>query len=446
MTTRIIIVTLILSACFTARAQVEEIAQQLAENEYRKFAVELPNAFIKGKDELFGNARALKEQFFLEEDAKAFADFLGWDRRQFSQKSLGKVFKALSDKSKPGKNNPNPLSVTFDIPSSPTESIVTVIQNKRGTPQKRETVVNYVVTTKTNVTVETTKNGVNTSIVNNDIVLIWDGRVNLINGEVDGRRRTAPPILRTIVINPDAAAVSAEPAKPAESTQLKEEQMRARAKELIEEYYRNLRSSNFSAVLAPEIPNKAEFETWLRTNTRIETDGTLYVPQPMSISQSIEVSNVPGIKIYVNEGYYQLAPVFLIDFQADKITKVVYAYNFVRPELEPRQVVQEPPVRQTGVQPTGLQSVPAPSGEHYKVQILLLQTFVPRTELPEKFRVDNLDVERYPDGYKYVVSANSLNEAFAIKNRMISRGIEDAWIVVYRNGERIRPPQGFPNR
>ena len=455
MTTRIIIVALALCASFSVHAQVEEIAQQLAENEYKKFADELPDAFAKGRAEMFGNARALKKQFFLEENATTFADFLGWNKKKYSQKSLSVVFQALSEKSKPGKNNPNPLSVTFDFPDQPAECIVTVQKDGKVPKTERKTkMVSYAVTTQADVTVEVSKEDVATSIANNKVALIWDGRIRLVNGEVDEKNMT-PPRLRTIVIGSES----------------KEEQMSARAKDLIKEYYQNLQSSNRAAVLAPEIPNKTEFDSWLHNKTRLVVEGDINVPLPEAKGQTIEVRNVPDVTIYVDptpymtedisqysktEAYHQLALTFTVDFQADKITKVVFTDKFVGPELAPKPVVaveQKPVlVESETVSASVSQSVSQPvlpSGKvYYKVQILLLQSYIPLAELPQKYRVENVTVEKYSDRqityYKYVISANSLNEAFAIKNQMISRGIEDAWIAVYDGGERVRPYQGHP--
>ena len=460
MTTRIIIVALILCTSFTVHAQVEQVAQQLAESEYKKFVDELPDAFAKGRIEMFGNARALRKQFFLEEDAKTFAEFLGWDKKKYSQKSLGGVFQALSGKAKAGKNNPNPVSVTFNFPDDPTEYIVKIQKDKKGPKtEKKATVVSYVVITKADVTVEVDKEGIESGIASNNVALVWDGRISLVNGEVNDKKKMTPPRLRTIMISP---AGSSEP---------KDEQMRARAKELIEEYYQNLQSSNRAAVLAPEIPNKTEFDNWLRNKTRLVVDGDINVPLPDATSQTIEVRNVPDVTIYVDptpymtedvsqysktEAYHQLALTFTVDFQADEIAKVVFSDKFTGPELAPKPVVaaeQEPtvepePVVTPSVPQRASSSVPSSGKKYYKVQILLLQSYIPLTELPQKYRVENVTVEKYSDGrntsYKYMIPANTLNEAVAIRNQMNARGIEDAWIAVYDGSERVRPNQGQP--
>ena len=358
MKTKITFVALMLCTSFILRAQVEQVAQQLAENEYQKFVEELPNAFAKGKTDLFGNAKALKKQFLLEDNAKVFADYLGWDRKKYSQKTLSSVFQALSNNAKPGKNNPNPVSVTFDFPIQPTGIRIMIPKDKKGpNVEKKATVVSYVVTTKADVQVEAQRQGVQSSVAYNNLALIWDGRIRLVNGVVDAKK-TMPPILRTIVIG--------------------------------------------------------------------------------SVTDSSESIEEPRYEEIVVE---------------PKIADVVVAVEEPKPEFEPdpvppvSQTVTQPVVSQPATQPTPQpvsRPVPPSGREYYKVQILLLQSYIPPAELPERFRVENLTVERYNDGYKYVISANNLNDAFAIKNRMNARGIHDAWIAVYENGVRVRPYQGQP--
>ena len=130
---------------------------------------------------------------------------------------------------------------------------------------------------------------------------------------------------------------------------------------------------------------------------------------------------------------------FTVDFQADRITRVVFEDRFFGPELAPTTVATKEPEKKPVIP-----AVSSQRGLQYKVQILLRDSYVNPSELPQRFRVDNVTVEKYSDGYKYVIPAGSLNEAFAIRERMIANGIEDAWIVVYENGVRIRPPQGRP--
>ena len=446
MKTRIIIVALILCTIYKAHAQVEQAVQQLAETEHKKFANELPDALAKGKVDLLGNARAVKKQFFLEENANTFADFLGWNSKTYSQKTLSKVFKALSSNVKSGR-----ISVKIDFPFQPAECIVTMQKEKRGTPktQKKETVT-YVATTKADVMVEANKQGVQTSVAHNNVALIWDGKVKLVNGVIDDKK-TSPPVLRSIIVSTVTGPKIS-----------KEEQMRARAIDLIEEYYRNLQMpTNKAFVLTPEIPNRAEVEKWLDKSIKIAINGTVNVHLPAATSQTIVLSNVPGVQIHVDpvpfmkddvqyikpEAYHQIALTFTVDFLADKITKVVYDGKLVVPEPAPKPVIVEPePVKQP--EPVFQPVVPSRQGEYYKVQILFRQTFMPFSELPVVFRVQNLTVEKYTDGdntyYKYVVPTKSISEAFAIRDRLVEKGIDDAWIAVYENDVRIRPLQGRP--
>jgi len=165
-------------------------------------------------------------------------------------------------------------------------------------------------------------------------------------GQPGTEQRNAPPVMQS----PTVAAA-------ADSSELKEEQIRTRTKGSSNEYYQNLQShGSRTAVLSPEIPNKDE----------------VVAPQPA-----------------------------------------------------PKQ--------------------PVPSGEYYKVQILMLKSYKDIAELHEKYRVDGVTVEKYSDGYyKYVVPAGTtVKEALTVLKQMTSRGIEGAWIAVYQNGERIRPSQAL---
>jgi len=420
----------------------------LAENEYEKFARELPDALAKGSVDLFGNARAVRKQFLLEENENTFAEFLGWNRKQYSQRIISKVFMALSDNVRSGD-----VSVEFDFPAHPEESIVTIPQ-KRGAPktQKKETVLTYVVTTKANVQVVASKQGSGTSVANNNVALVWDGRIKLDNGTVD-QSSIEPPTLRSIIVSP----VDNEPKIS------KEEQMRARAINLIEEYYRNLqRPTNMEHVLAPEIPNKTEIEYLLQNAQRIDIIGPVNVHLPAASTEIIEFRNVPAVHMHVDpvpyleadvqysktEAYHQFALTFTVDFLADKITKVVYDGRFVAPEQAPRPVARVEPEYVPQNEPAFQPGFPSRQGEYYKVQILFRHTFIPLSDLPEVFKVPNLTVEKYTEGdniyYKYVVPARTLSEAFAIRDRMVEQGVDDAWIAVYENDVRIRPFQGTP--
>ena len=388
MTTKILIVALIVSNCLTSNAQIEQVARQLSEDEYKRFAEALPNAFEKGNTGIFGHSRALKRQFFLEENAQTFYDFLGWNTKKYSQRSLGNVFKALSDNSKHGKNNPVPVSVRFDFPAQPVECIVTIKEDKRGTPQnvRRETVINYVVTTKTDVEVEVSKQGVESSNVFNQIIMVWDVKISLVNGEVNNRRKIAPPILRTIIIGSeiDITKPSVEQ-MPASAEKLIDEDEELIDEELVEELIDVELVEEFddNYAITPDIAS--DFDSFAETT-----------PEP----------------------------------EVDEIQPIQFIAQPVQPDMQPVQ---------PDVQPSF-----SSSGTHYRVQILSNTSYVPPSQLHQRFRVDNLMVEKYSDNdFKYVVPANTHSEAVAIRNMMAERGV-DAWIATYENGERVRPALGRP--
>ena len=459
MTTKIAMVALMLCTCYIASAQVEQEVRQIAENEHKRFASELPNALAKGQTSILGYAKAEKNQFFLEDNVNTFTEILGWTVRGYNQKTITSVFVALSDKSKPGLKNANPVTVNIDFPVVPSECIISIKKDSKGK------LANYVVTTKADVTVEVTRENVQPSIAKNTVALKWEGKVPLINGEVDYRKKIASPVLRSIKITPITGF-----------SETKVKQMQNMAKSLIEEYYANLQSpAKHSTVLAPEIPNQAELEQWLRNNTKIEIgSGSVNVPLPTE-SQIIEVKNVPDVFIHVDatpymvedpsqysnaEAYHQLALTFTVDLKAEKITKVVYKDNFVRkldikPVLVDKSVEITTVVTQPKTQPVPESIKPAsqqaasqqaqPTGMYFKIQILHLDTYKSLAELPQRFRVANISVEKYSDGYKYVVPAGkTMKEASAMQKKLYERGLVETWIVLYQNGERIQPFAGKP--
>jgi len=125
----------------------------------------------------------------------------------------------------------------------------------------------------------------------------------------------------------------------------------------------------------------------------------------------------------------------------------------VEPEPEPKPapvvVIQPEPVTVTQPAPVVVpQPVVRERGITYKVQILCLYHPVAITALPQRFRTDNVTIEKYNvEGvtlYKYVIPAGTLNEALTIRRQMHNNGIEDAWIPIYENGMRISPNEGLP--
>jgi len=454
MTRKIAMVALMLCISYIGRAQVEQEVKQIAEKEHKRFANELPIAFKKGQISIFGIARTEKNQFFLEDDVNTFVEILGWNLKGYNQRNISSVFLALSEKSKPGPKNANPLNVTIDFPDTPSESNASIKMDSKGK------LATYVVTTKANVTVEVVKQGAQSSVARNTVTLKWEGKVSLNNGTVDRKKKITPPELRSIKVSEPEVTVN------------KELVMQAAAKNLIEEYYSNLQSpAKRSAVLAPDIPNKADLAQWLQNSILVEIgSGSVNVPLPAKNSQIIEVRNVPNVTIYVDpapymtespllysttQAYHRLAPTFTVDLQAEKIIKVVYNGEFIRPKLEPKlETPTVPTVVVTEAQPivTQPQVVPRttapknqPRGLHYKIQILSLEVYKPLSELPAKFRVENVSVEKYSDGYKYVVPAgNTMQEALALQRILLEGGLEETWVAVYENGERVRPDRGRP--
>ena len=469
------------SMCY---AQVEQAAREKAETEHQKFANDLPGALSNGRTSIFGLAFE-KKQFFLEEDLNTFIEFLGWDKKKYNQSTLISVFAALSDKTKSGNKNPNPVTVHIDFPSIPAETLVSVKTDSKGT------LATYTVTTKANVTVEVSKQGAQPSIAKNNVALIWEGKLPLVNGEVNKNKKTAAPVLRSIKISNmevlPKSSVSSEISQPSIAS---EQQMQARAKELIEEYYDHLQSPvNESAILAPEIPNKTELEQWLQDHTKIEiASGNIYVPLPDNI-QTLEVKNVPEVTIYVDpapympegssryeskEAYHQLSLTFTVDLQAEKIEKVEFKDHFVRPvlaaiiekpveekivESKPASLPEEQKATQTVQQP--VQAVQQPvhvvqqpvvqpvtsrvTGVNYKIQILSLPSYKPLADLPQIYRVDGVIIEKYASGYKYVIPAgNTRQEAQAKQRELVAKGLSQAWIVVYENEVRVQPSEGKP--
>ena len=119
------------------------------------------------------------------------------------------------------------------------------------------------------------------------------------------------------------------------------------------------------------------------------------------------------------------------------------------PAPAPAPVVTKPePAPVTRPAPVA-QPVVREQGKTYKVQIYSTLKYTALSELPKRFRMDNVTIEKYVVGgatyYKYVVPAGTtLSEAFAVRRQIRSQGIEDAWIAVYENGVRVSPNEGTP--
>jgi len=453
MTTKISIIVLIICTYSLGYSQIEQTAKDMAEGEYQKFVNEIPNALAKGRTNIFGFA-STKNQFLLEDDLNTFSEFLGWNAKKYKNITLNNVFVALSEKTKSFRTNPYPVTVSFDFQDIPDETVVSVRTNSKGTT------ADYMVTTWSKVTVEASKEGVQPSIASNYVALNWEGKLNIVNGEVDYQKKITPPVLRSIQITklPDSPVVASEPVRLPES---EARQLQAKAKDLIEKYYNQLTSSvGLNAVLAPEISNKDELEQWLQNSTRIEVaSGNVNVPLPDQ-AQFIEVRNVPGVTIHVDPApymtetsslyasktaYHQLSLIFTVDLQNEKISKIEFSDNFVRPYLSPR--IEKPVEPITTI--ANNKSVPntQQQGLNYKIQILALDIYKPVSELPSEFRLEDILVEQYASGYKYIVPAGkTIREAKAKQNQLAEKGLKQTWIAVYENEARISPSEGKPLR
>ena len=368
MKTKISVVVLALCLYSAGYAQVEQTAKEMAETEHQRFANELPDALSKGRIGIFGLALE-KKQFFLEEDANTFTEFLGWDKKKYNHSTLNNVFTALSEKIKSGKKNPNPVSVSINFPAVPSECNVSIKTDSKGT------MANYTVITKANVTVEAAKTGVKSSVAKNAVALTWEGKLPLVNGEVNNSKKMAAPVLRSIKITPVADfPESSVPSVPEKSDEI---QIQSKAEELTED------KDEFIAP-APVVPE--------------------------TVKPVEEIKPVP-----------------------------------VEPKVEP---IVEPAVEQKvsqPVRPPVAKPVAQTEGLYYKVQIMANDFYKPIAELPQRFRVDGLMVEKYRSGYKYVVPAGTtIREALAKQRQLAEKGLEQTWIVVYQNGERFRPWEGKP--
>ena len=460
MKTKVLLFALMLCMYATGFAQIEQTIKEMAESEHQKFVNELPNALANGRANIFGSAIERK-QFFLEDDLNTFTEFLGWDKKKFSHSTLNNVFIALSEKTKSNKKNPNPVTVTIDFPAQPAETVVSLRIDTKGTT------ANYTVTTKANVTVEAQKKGVRASIAKNNVALSWEGKLPLVNGEINKLKKITPPVLRFIKITDVTDSPESSASKgSSQISETKKQQMQAMAKELIEKYYTSLQTPvNQNAVLAPEIPNKTEFAQWLQSSTRIEiASGDVSVNLPDN-DQFIEVKTVPRVLLhvdptpYMTEGsslyasksaYHHLTLIFTVDLQAEKIAKVVYTDDFIRPVLAPKiEKPVEDQITQSKSAPLPVdpkkQPPVSPNGINYKIQILALDFYKPVAELPQRLRIDGLVVEKYASGYKYVVAAGeTLQEALAKQRQLTAQGLDETWIVVYNNEARTNPFEGKP--
>ena len=151
----------------------------------------------------------------------------------------------------------------------------------------------------------------------------------------------------------------------------------------------------------------------------------------------------------------QPEPVVLPVTQLEPVTQPVIQHEpVVQPATQPEPVVQpdvhpEPvvqPIRQPEpiVHSSSNTTFTPRQGTEYRIQIISQSFYTPISNLPARFRVENLIVEKYSEtDFRYVVPASSWRNANEILNRLTEMGLQ-AWIAVYENGERVRPPLGRP--
>jgi len=434
MTRRIFIIVMVLSTSFISYAQVEQSAQKLAETQHKQLASDLSNSLKSGRGKPVFGSEGKDKQFLLVDDQQIFTDYLGWKKSQFDKRSLLSVYQGLLSATKQ-KDAKKKVSVNISFPFNGAEFKGSA-KDKKG----KEIKDLYVVTTTAEITVEASKQGVEKSIAKNVLTLNWDVALvlNKKTGSVDTRASRA--ILRTIIVEPTSGYFNSE-----------RQQMQAVAESLIKDYYQSLRNARWTTI---EIPN--EWKSSLQNSTKRETEGDVTVSLPTSTS--FEVKTVPNLKIYVNaEAYHKVDLGFRItindDLKSGRITSVNYT-ELEKPQIvepEPEPVFISEPVFVPAPEPVVVaQPVVKEFGTMYKVQILSLRRLVPINELPQRFRMDNVTIEKYIVGgrtlYKYMVPGGStLSEAVAVRRQMRNRGIQDAWIAIYENGARIAPKEGMPD-
>ena len=427
-----LIVVMALSACFFTYAQQEQAAQSIAEKEHKKLASDLSSVLRTGKGKpVFGNAGKDK-QFLLVDDEETFATYLGWKKAQFNKRNLITVYQSLLKETKQ-KDPKKKVSVRVAFPLDGAEVIGEATNKGKPIPNT------YLVSTTAEVAIEATKQGAETSLAKSTLTLSWNVtlKVNKKTNKIEANGSRA--VLQSISAESSSGYFLAE-----------KEQMQSIANKLIKDYYQSLVGGNWAAV---EIPS--DWRNPLQTSVKRETEGEVYVDLPSSTSFS--VNTVPALKIFVNpEAYHKVALTFGIAIDDDKKSGRIASISYSVLET-PRIVVEETESvpEPVFVAPPQQQQAPPPpvvrdrvSGLTYKVQILSLYRPVPLEELPARFRMNNVSIEKYiVDGviyFKYVVPGGTLSEAVSVRRQMRDNGIEDAWIAIYENGARIAPREGDP--
>jgi len=433
----IIALALCTSLVSYAQQQVEQAAIRLAETQHRLLSAEISNALTTGQGRpAFGGA-GNDQQFFLAENEQIFSDFLGWRRSQFDRRNLSGVYQALSSATRQRDANRRvAVRVSFPLNENATE-FVGQAQNRAG----RDIRDTYTVITRAEVAIEASRQGADNSVAKNYLTLNWEVLI----------RRNRAGAIDTRSSRATLSSVTVEPATGFFESEM--QQMQTIAENLINGYFQALRDGRFATI---EIP--IEWINPLQNSVRRETEGNVFVSLPSS--SSFDVRTVPDLKIFVDqEAFHRVDLGFNIsiddDLRSGRITRVDYR-ELERPIIVEQQIEVEPeiaePVTIAATQPSVTQPVftrPTETGATFRVQILSLLRHVAISDLPQLYRLDDLIIERYViegvNYYKYVVPAGTtMNEALSVMRQLQNRGIEDAWIAVYRDGARVNPNVGMP--
>ena len=430
---------ILLCTNFVSYAQdVERAASKAAEDQHKELVSELKKAISQGTPKSQFSLYRGGKQFLLEDQKDFFKDFLDYSDKDYSNKrDFANVLKALTGKVKSSKKNPTPVKVTIDFPNSSETNFSGNAKKPNGKPINDV----YELTTQAEVKITASKGSL-TSVAKNVITMKWEVTVPVSKGSINTKK------VRAVMVSYDAKSENG-------FFESDRQQIQATAQKLIEEYYQSLQGNRTGI----EIPS--EMSDMLEDSRRVEImPGNINVPTPNELN--FTVTSVPSVKVHVDpdqymeedlqylepvEAYHTVDLTFDVEISSDlktgRVSPNVRNTASKKPEPKPEQ-----PVFAAVAAPVVTAAAPVPSGEHYKVQILMRTQNVPVDNLPEKYRMDNVLIERYNTGgityYKYVVPAESLQEAFAIKRQMNNRGIADAWIAVYESGGRIRPLDGRP--
>ena len=458
-------------------ANVEQLdvnVQQIlkaAGDKHKVFANQLVEVLPKGIFPYFGNAGNSK-QFFADPNNENYKEI--WS----AGKDEKTVANAANEICKKVVKREITVKVDFPFESEP---------EYKGQGKKKGS---HVVITTANVNIEVGKRNQPPSIAKNELILTW---------EVVEVKKQMQATLQSI----DSKFVGG-------FFESEKQFMKETAERLIKRYYQNLPDNR----IVIRIPNELKelFDESVKVDI-VGDISNLNIPMPNALNFQVTnlppvrifVDPAPYMtedrsRYIDHEAFHTVTMAFDVAFKDDlksgSITpKVVNPVVFTQPELipdeirkpvviatvvpetkpeppKPEPIKSEPPKQELPKQEVLKQEAPkqeltkseppkpAPttpastksgkSEEYYKVQIFSHVRNVPVSELPSKYQIKDVEVERFVMGgktyYQYVVpvgkdmeEAKDLKKALAVKKTMIENGIKDAWIAVYENGKRIRP-------